>query len=108
MAEIVRISTTQSEQRFSLTNPSEPQRKTTNTIIARSIQAAAIDVSALRDLVAALDAAGVSSRAMVQHHTNNGHLTQLVVRQETEVYEPETAERDDGDSGSSPSAVDRG
>lgn len=91
VAEIIRTRFTTSRQAFSRRDPDgECQLETTEQVTVRSIRSDRLDVSILRDLVAALDAAGVPGNARVEAERSDvGHLVELrVVRVEMPVGDP--------------------
>lgn len=80
MAEIVRTRYMTTKQAFSRRDPGEPTTSTTEEVTVRSVRSDRLDVSALKDLVAALEAAGVPDKATVEaEKSSTGHLVQLRV-----------------------------
>jgi hypothetical protein len=89
VAEIVRTRSTTTKRWFSQRDPGEPETKTVETVTVRSIRSDRMDVSVLRDLVAALDESEVPGRALVEaEHSGTGHLVELrVMRVEVPIAE---------------------
>jgi hypothetical protein len=80
VAEIIRVRSVTTQRRFSQRDPGEAQSKVIETVTVRSIRSDRLDVSVLRDLVAALDAAGVPGGALVEAERSQvGHLVELRV-----------------------------
>ena len=82
MAEIIRTRQVVTKQNFSRRDPGEPVGTTVETVTVRSILSDRLDVSVLRDLVAALDAANIHRGTVTAFKSDVGHLTQLVVEAE--------------------------
>lgn len=83
MAEIVKMSSMKTTRLFSRRDPGSEQVELREKVIVRSVRGR-LDVSVLRDLVAALDAAEVPSRAVVDAVIDQGRVTQLVVEADLE------------------------
>lgn len=90
MAEIVRTHVVVTRQALLMGDLSGPEKRTTDTTIVRSIRTGVVDVSILRNLVAALDEAGIPGQALVTaDHSQEGYLVQLTVRHEVDLIEDE-------------------
>lgn len=97
MAEIVKLTSMKSTRLFSRRVPGTEQVELRDRVIVRSIRSDRMDVSVLRDLVAALDEAQVPDRAQVQHQVSGAVLTQLIV--EAEIEQPVAPEIAAGPAG---------
>ncbi|SBT64239.1 hypothetical protein GA0070622_1209 [Micromonospora sediminicola] len=79
MAEIVRFEQRRVTRTCSQSwGDSAPDVVEETTVVVRSIHG--YDVSVIRDFVRALDVAGAPGTALLEHQTNNGHLTRLTAR----------------------------
>lgn len=89
MAEIVTTRQTVTRKNLVREEMRDEQTRTTEITVVRSLRASILDVSVLRNLVAALDEAAIPGRALVTaERSQEGHLVQLTVRHEMEIAEP--------------------